>query len=85
MVGGVSGGAGFDPTKGFDKIPDAIKDMDLKKQVRKTKAQPTDESIIDGVTHDSIAEFVASQKSPGSAPINSDVGFFARLRKRFSR
>jgi len=83
-VGGVGGGAGFDPTKGFDKVPNVVKDMDLKKQVRKAKVQPTDEEIIDGVTHDSIAEFVASQKSPGSTSIEN-VGFFARLRRRFTR
>ena len=84
MVGGAAGGAGFDPTKGFDKIPDSIKDMDLKKQVRRKKPQPTDEAVIDGVTHDSIAEFVASKKSPPlMAP--PQTGLAARLRRFLGR
>lgn len=85
MTGTSSGGfgSGFDPTRGLDKLGD-LDDVDLKKLVRKPTTQPTDESIIDGVTHESIAEFVASQKSPGLRPVDNP-GLLGRLRRRFGR
>ena len=83
MTGGHYGGV--DPTRGFDRVGD-LSGFDLKKQVRKAKAQPADEGIIDGVTLDSIAAFVESKKGPGDHPVQSKskgpLGLLRRLRER---
>jgi len=76
-------GGGIDPTRGLDQIPDAVKDMDLKKQVKKPAAPDAAEGIIEGVTHDSIDEFVQSRKYTRHVP--EPTGFFARLRSMFGR
>ncbi len=77
-------GVGKHRGMGIDKLGDGAKDIDFNKQVRKAKRQPTDEAIIDGVTHDSIAGFVAATNA---AKANGNVaakrnGWWQRLWKK---
>lgn len=81
MVG--PGGTGKDWSGAFDKNPEAARDVNLSKQMKNPKQAQPAEGIIDGVTHESIDEFVQSRKNRRDDP--KPTGIFARLRSLIGR
>ncbi len=69
-----------DYSKAFTDQPGTVEDIDFDKQVKKPKQIVPGEQIIEGVTHDSIAEFVDAREARRSSAEPS-VGLFARLRR----
>ena len=61
-----------------------LENIDLKKQMRKPRTRPSDESIIEGVTHDSIKEFVDASKVRRHVPRHQPT-FAERVRQFFGR
>lgn len=79
MVGGGGSSLAGDPSRGVDKV--AGEDVDLKKLTVNKKDVPVGEQIIEGVTNDSIDEYVEAVAKRGG----SKTGLLARLRAFFGR
>ena len=91
MVGIGSRGSSSDYSRAIQKNPKLISEMNFKKGVRRPADQVAHEDVIEGVTSDSIAEFVASRKdsderkNPAGVVQPAPTGLFTRLARIFRR
>ncbi len=78
------GGFGPDWTSGLAKDSELSKRFNLRTLMRRPKRATPSESIIEGVTHDSIADFVEASNAAKQAAKNP-LTFGERVRRRFRR
>lgn len=67
----------------LSKRPETLEDFDTTKWTRRRKAHGASEAIIEGVTHDSIAEFVEASRATRQTV--KDPSARGRLRRLFKR
>ena len=71
-----------DASRGVDKV--AGEDIDLKKLTKKTSTPEKAEEIIEGVTHDSIAEFADAKERRDANAGEPASGLLAKVRRFFN-
>ncbi len=84
MAGGAGHGANRDYSKAFSDNPDVAKDIDFDKQVKKPKQIVPGEQIIEGVTHDSIKDYMEARQAAESSP-EPKLGLMSQARKILRR